>query len=188
MFCQFLIKCTNVHLQLESYVLLVVGYYFVIPDNIILRLLQNELDRLEMPAAIRRRIQSAMPILAPSLPLSIPCHLPILSPAAVTSLGPSTPNSGLYQRGIPARISNNFSSRNKNSALQEMEMDIDPWTLLEDGTSCASVLIGSSNTYTGNASGDHSNLKACSWLKGSVRVQRTDLTYIGALDEDIQLS
>lgn len=61
-------------------------------------------------------------------------------------------------------------------------MEIDPWTLLEDGTSSASALSSSSNV--GSISGDHSNLKACSWLKGTVRVQRTDLTYIGVLDED----
>ncbi|WOL07168.1 hypothetical protein Cni_G15906 [Canna indica] len=143
--------------------------------------LQNDLDRMELPATIRRRIQAAMPLLAPSLPLSTPCHLPSLSSAALTSLQPSTPNPNPYQRIIPARTSNNLSGRSKNSS-QDIDMEIDPWTLLEDGTSSASALSSCSNM--GSSSGDHSNLKACVWLKGTVRVQRTDLTYIGALDED----
>lgn len=62
----------------------------------------------------------------------------------------------------------------------EIDMEIDPWTLLEDGAgsgqpSVNSALVGSS---------DHSNLKASSWLKGAVRVRRTDLMYIGAIDEE----
>ncbi|KAF0928627.1 hypothetical protein E2562_006064 [Oryza meyeriana var. granulata] len=61
-------------------------------------------------------------------------------------------------------------------------MEIDPWTLLEDGTSCPNTNSGS-NSANG-VTGDHTNLKACSWLKDSVRVRRTDLTYIGSLDED----
>jgi hypothetical protein len=58
-------------------------------------------------------------------------------------------------------------------------MEVDPWTLLEDGTSCPSTSSGSSGT-----TGDHVTLKACSWLKGAVRVRRTELTYIGSLDDD----
>ena len=61
-------------------------------------------------------------------------------------------------------------------------MEIDPWTLLEEGSVSASALNSSSNM--GAVSGDLSNLKACSWLKGAVRVRRTDLTYVGALDDD----
>lgn len=65
---------------------------------------------------------------------------------------------------------------------QDPEMEVDPWTLLEDGTSCPSTSSGS-NSASGIAP-DHSNLKACSWLKGAVRVRRTELTYIGSLDDD----
>jgi hypothetical protein len=67
-------------------------------------------------------------------------------------------------------------------------MDIDPWTLLEDGTAGSSTSTsGSGGGSSSNMSvpgGDHSNLKASSWLKGAVRVRRTDLTYIGSLDDD----
>lgn len=137
---------------------------------------------MELPATIRRRIQAAMPLLVPSRPISAPCHLPTLSSAALTSLQPSTPSPGPHQRIIPSRVSNSSSGRSKSLASQDLDMEIDLWTLLEDGTSSAPSMSSGSNM--GGTSGDHSNLKACSWLKGTVRVQRTDLTYIGALDED----
>lgn len=137
---------------------------------------------MELPATIRRRIQAAMPLLVPSRPISAPCHLPTLSSAALTSLQPSTPSPGPHQRIIPSRASNSSSGRSKSLASQDLDMEIDLWTLLEDGTSSAPSMSSGSNM--GGTSGDHSNLKACSWLKGTVRVQRTDLTYIGALDED----
>ncbi|KAJ1408629.1 Mediator complex, subunit Med12 [Sesbania bispinosa] len=57
---------------------------------------------------------------------------------------------------------------------QDNDLEVDPWTLLEDGAgSCPSV-----------GSGDRVNIRAASWLKGAVRVRRTDLTYVGAVDED----
>jgi hypothetical protein len=65
---------------------------------------------------------------------------------------------------------------------QDPEMEVDPWTLLEDGTSCPSALSGSNGTS--GIAADHTNLKACSWLKGAIRVRRTELTYIGSLDDD----
>ncbi|CAL9165065.1 mediator of RNA polymerase II transcription subunit 12-like [Musa acuminata AAA Group] len=151
-------------------------------DREVAESLQNVLDRMELPATIRRRIQAAMPLLVPSRPISAPCHLPTLSSAALTSLQPSTPSPGPHQRIIPSRASNSSSGRSKSLASQDLDMEIDLWTLLEDGTSSAPSMSSGSNM--GGTSGDHSNLKACSWLKGTVRVQRTDLTYIGALDED----
>jgi hypothetical protein len=61
-------------------------------------------------------------------------------------------------------------------------MEVDPWTLLEDGTSCPSASSGSNGAS--GITADHANLKACSWLKGAVRLRRTELTYIGSLDDD----
>lgn len=143
--------------------------------------LQNDLDRMELPASIRWRIQTAMPFLSPSLSFMAPCHLPVLPSVAHTLLQPSNLNPGTHQRSIPA-LTYNFPGKSKSSALQDMDMEIDPWTLLEDGTNSASASNNSSNM--GSTNGDHSNLKACCWLKGTVRVRRTDLTYIGPLDED----
>ncbi|KAJ9681435.1 hypothetical protein PVL29_020350 [Vitis rotundifolia] len=63
---------------------------------------------------------------------------------------------------------------------QDHDIEIDPWTLLEDG---AGAGPSSGNTAV-IGSGDHANLRASSWLRGTVRVRRTDLTYIGAVDDD----
>lgn len=63
---------------------------------------------------------------------------------------------------------------------QDNDMEVDPWILLEDG---AGSVPSSSNTAV-IGSGDHANLRAASWLKGAIRVRRSDLTYIGAVDDD----
>nr|XP_029117323.1 mediator of RNA polymerase II transcription subunit 12 isoform X2 [Elaeis guineensis] len=144
--------------------------------------LQAELDRMELPATIRRRIQAAMPILPTSHPFFIPCHPP--SSVELAPLQPITSTLSAHQRFLPTtRTSTNLSGRSKAVPSQYLDMDFDPWTLLEDGTSTASSSGGNSNMI-GVGGGDHSNLKACSWLKGAVRVRRTDLTYVGALDDD----
>lgn len=144
--------------------------------------LQADLDRMELPATIWRRIQSAMPVLPSSLPFSISCHPPTLSSQAFASLHPTTLSTPSFSQGrasVPStRSPSNVSGKNKALPSQDTELEIDPWTLLEDGTSSAS-----SSSGVGGVS-DHSNLKACSWLKGAVRVRRTDLTYIGATDDD----
>ncbi|KAK6142801.1 hypothetical protein DH2020_023149 [Rehmannia glutinosa] len=125
--------------------------------------LQNDLDRMELPEIIRWRIQTAMPVLFPSVRCSIPCQPPSVSPNALARLQPS--------------------NQNKAQALQQdLDTDtIDQWTLLEDGTGSGQL---STNSAGISVSSDHSNLKASNWLKGAVRVRRTDLTYIGAIDED----
>ncbi|XP_008811115.1 mediator of RNA polymerase II transcription subunit 12-like [Phoenix dactylifera] len=145
--------------------------------------LQADLDRMELPATIRRRIQAAMPILPASLPFLIPCHSPTSSSLELASLQPITSTPGTHQRFLPTtRTSTNLSGRSKTVPSQYLDMEIDPWTLLEDGTGSASASGG--NSHMIGVGGDHSNLKACSWLKGAVRVRRTDLTYVGSLDDD----
>ncbi|XP_052162353.1 mediator of RNA polymerase II transcription subunit 12 [Oryza glaberrima] len=146
--------------------------------------LQSALDHLEMPGIIRRRIQAAMPVLPPSRHPCISCQPPQLSLAALSPLQSGTSTSGPQQKGNSTSwVPTNVSIRNKAAfATQDPEMEVDPWTLLEDGTSCPSMSSGS-NSSSGMA-GDHGNLKACSWLKGAVRVRRTELTYIGSLDDD----
>lgn len=59
-------------------------------------------------------------------------------------------------------------------------MEIDPWTLLEDGAGSGP----SSSNSAVMGGGDSANLKASSWLRGAVRVRKTDLTYIGSVDDD----
>lgn len=137
-----------------------------------------------MPGIIRRRIQAAMPVLPPSRHPCISCQPPQLSLAALSPLQSGTSTSGPQQKGNSTSwVPTNVSIRNKAAfATQDPEMEVDPWTLLEDGTSCPSMSSGS-NSSSGMA-GDHGNLKACSWLKGAVRVRRTELTYIGSLDDD----
>lgn len=138
---------------------------------------------MELPATIRRRIQVAMPILPTSRLSSITCGPPLLSSAALSPFQCSTSAAGPHQQFPLNWIPTNLSRRCK-AALpsQDPNMEIDPWTLLEDGTSCPNTNSGS-NSANG-VTGDHANLKACSFLKDSVRVRRTDLTYIGSLDED----
>ncbi|KAG8095751.1 hypothetical protein GUJ93_ZPchr0013g34204 [Zizania palustris] len=145
--------------------------------------LQSALDHLELPGTIRRRIQAAMPVLPPSHHPSIPCQPAQLSLAALSPLQNST-SIGPQQKGTAVSwVPTNISSRSKATfPSKDPEMEVDPWTLLEDGTSCPSVSSGS-NVSSG-ITGDHAKLKACSWLKGAVRVRRTELTYIGSLDDD----
>ncbi|PSS24304.1 Mediator of RNA polymerase II transcription subunit like [Actinidia chinensis var. chinensis] len=153
--------------------------------------LQNDLDRMHLPDSIRWRIQAAMPSLFPSFRWHISCQPPSVSPAALASLQPiisvsgSHPgNSNLAQR-IPGssstRTATSLVGKTKPSPLQQdIDMEIDPWTLLEDGAGS-----GPSSTSTSGIGGsDNANLRASSLLKGAVRVRRTDLTYIGVVDDD----
>ncbi|XP_059651404.1 mediator of RNA polymerase II transcription subunit 12 [Cornus florida] len=159
-------------------------------DREVAESLQNELDHMQLPDAIRWRIQSAMPILFPSVRWSISCQPPSVSPAALASLQSSISISGLNpgnsnpsQRNPASLVRNANSVAGKTKTLpkhQDLDMEIDPWTLLEDG---AGSVPSSSNTAV-ISGGDHANLRASSWLKGCVRVRRTDLVYIGAVDDD----
>ncbi|KAL5727448.1 hypothetical protein ACHQM5_000643 [Ranunculus cassubicifolius] len=162
---------------------------FSVFDREVAESLQTELDRMQLPEAVRWRLQAAMPVLPRFPSCSISCQPPTVSTTALASLlGTST------QHGNNNSL--NQSQRNSNPAIlgrvvgkskppllsssQDQEMEIDPWTLLEDGTGSGP---STSNSNVGVA-GDHTNFKACHWLKGAVRVRRTDLTYIGAVDED----
>ncbi|XP_058084336.1 mediator of RNA polymerase II transcription subunit 12 isoform X2 [Magnolia sinica] len=159
-------------------------------DREVAESLQADLDRMQLPAIIRRRLQSAMPVLPASALPTISCQPPTVSTTAVSSLqsnisGPGFQqgNTNLPQRSpIPSgRATTNVSMKSKPLPLQvqDPDMEIDPWMLLEDGTGSAPP-SGNSNMGVG----DHTNLTACSWLKGTVRVRRTDLTYIGPVDDD----
>lgn len=151
--------------------------------------MQNELDSMQLPEMIRWRIQAAMPILFPSFRNVISCHTPSVPVCALSVLQSSiyipescngTLNAPLRQVAS-ARSANNIPGKAKSMpSLQEQEMEIDPWTLLEDGagsspSSSGTIVVGGS---------DRTNLRASSWLKGAVRVRRTDLTYTGAVDDD----
>ncbi|CAA2974940.1 mediator of RNA polymerase II transcription subunit 12 [Olea europaea subsp. europaea] len=161
---------------------------YAVFDHEVAESFQNELNSMELPKTIRWRIQTAMPILFPSPRLMISCQSPSVSPPDLASLQPVNPinalnpiNSNLPPRSPPLPVRTGSNVKTKALPLQhEIDMEIDPWTLLEDGAgsgqpSVNSALVGSS---------DHSNLKASSWLKGAVRVRRTDLMYIGAIDEE----
>nr|GEZ36600.1 mediator of RNA polymerase II transcription subunit 12 isoform X1 [Tanacetum cinerariifolium] len=80
-----------------------------------------------------------------------------------------------------ANISNRPSKATKPLSLQpDSNIKIDAWTVLEDGAG----LCPSSINTAAIAGCDHTNMKALSWLKGTVRVRRMDLTYIAAIDDD----
>lgn len=154
-------------------------------------LVQNELDRMQLPETVRWRIQSAMPILFPSVRWSISCQPPSVAPAALSSLLPSNPISVLHSSNgsnqtqrTPVsllRTATSVSGKAKHvSSQQENDLEVDPWILLEDGA--GSSQSSSNSTLVGGS--DNANLKASNWLKGTVRVRRTDLTYIGAVDDD----
>ncbi|KAL2552952.1 RNA polymerase II transcription mediator [Forsythia ovata] len=157
-------------------------------DREVAESLQNDLDRMILPEMIRWRIQTAMPIIFPSIRCSISCQPPYVSPAALSFLQPSNlitisnPSSSILpQRNQTSLVRSPTNVKTKPLPVeQDPDLEIDPWTLLEDGDgsgqpSSNSAVIGST---------DHANLKASNWLKGAIRVRRTDLTYIGAVDED----
>ncbi|KAJ4952514.1 hypothetical protein NE237_029346 [Protea cynaroides] len=165
---------------------------FPVFDREVAESLQKDLDHMQLPETVRWRLQTAMPtLLPPSLPCSISCQLPAVSAASLAVLQSSSISVPSFQQGnlnsprTPvslARAATNLPGKPKVLPSQDQDMEVDPWTLLEDGTGSAP---SSSNSNVGvGVGGDHSNLKACSWLKGTVRVRRTDLTYIGAVDDD----
>ncbi|KAL8500001.1 hypothetical protein ACS0TY_019843 [Phlomoides rotata] len=158
---------------------------YAVFDREVAESLQNDLDRMELPDTIRGRIQTAFPILIPSGRTSISCQPPSVSPAALACLQPSNPvtslnptNSNVPQRNsaLPGRAPTSMKTKSQVSQ-QDLDMEIDPWTLLEDGA-------GSGQPSPSSAGTDHVNFKASYLLKGAVRMRRTDLTYIGAVDED----
>ncbi|KAM5555323.1 mediator of RNA polymerase II transcription subunit 12 [Rosa sericea] len=165
------------------------GKGFVAFDRELAENLQNDLDRMQLPDTVRWRIQTAMPVIIPSIRCVVSCQPPPVPNMALAVLQSSTSNSGIYsgnsnpqqKNQVPlARTVTSVTGKSKPLPSQDYDMEIDPWTLLEDGagsgpSSGNSALIGSA---------DHGNLRASSWLKGAVRVRRKDLTYIGAVDDD----
>ncbi|KAJ7947292.1 Mediator of RNA polymerase II transcription subunit 12 [Quillaja saponaria] len=155
-------------------------------DHELVENLQNDLDRMLLSDTIRRRIQTAMPVLLPSVRCSISCQPPFVPVPALVCLQPSVsvPGFNFASSNPPQRnlVPLATSAANISGKLKQQDnnMEIDPWTFLEDGAGS-----GPSPSTTGViGGGDHANLRASCWLKGAVRVRRTDLTYIGAVDDD----
>lgn len=157
-------------------------------DREVAESLQNELDGMQLPDTVRWRIQTAMPFVFPSVKLSISCQPPNVPLSALGFLQPSISIPGPH----PVSLRNNQVSSSRNvsngpskatkslSSQPDSDIEIDPWTVLEDGAGS-----GPSSINTAAIAGsDHANMKASSWLKGAVRVRRMDLTYIGAIDDD----
>ncbi|CAI8613159.1 unnamed protein product [Vicia faba] len=150
-------------------------------DRELLESLQNHLDSMQLPDSIRWRIQAAMPVLPPSPWRSFSCQPPSVPNSSIVSLQPSIKNSGFNPSSLttpqrsPVPLSRTAASG--KSKQQDNDFEFDPWTLLEDGA-------GSCPSASNVGGGDCVNIRATSWLKGAVRVRRTDLTYVGALDED----
>lgn len=151
-------------------------------------MIQNELDGMQLPDTVRWRIQTAMPFVFPSVKLSISCQPPNVPPSALGFLQPSISIPGPH----PVSLRNNQVSSSRNisngpskatkplSSQPDSDIEIDPWTVLEDGAGSGPSSINAAAI----AGSDHANMKASSWLKGAVRVRRMDLTYIGAIDDD----
>ncbi|KAD6453224.1 hypothetical protein R6Q59_014982 [Mikania micrantha] len=157
-------------------------------DHEIAESLQNELDGMQLPDAVRWRIQTAMPFVFHTTRFSISCQPPSVPISALGILQPSTSVPGPHPGNLRSSqvssshtISNGPGKATKLASLQsDSDMEIDPWTLLEDGAGSGPSSINSA-AIAGN---DHANLKASSWLKGAVRIRRMDLSYIGSIDDD----
>ncbi|KAK7292678.1 hypothetical protein RJT34_15529 [Clitoria ternatea] len=156
-------------------------------SGIDLESLQNDLDRMHLPDTIRWRIQAALPILVPSTRCTVSCQPPSVPNSALVCLQNSTTNPGSTNSTsstIPprnlvlSRVVANASGKSKQQ--DNTDLEIDPWTLLEDGAGSHPSAGNTANV----GGGDHVNIRATSWLKGAVRVRRTDLTYVGAVDDD----
>ncbi|XP_022924532.1 mediator of RNA polymerase II transcription subunit 12-like [Cucurbita moschata] len=153
--------------------------------------LQNELHVMQLPDMIRWRIQAAMPVPLPPGRCFLSYQPPTISLSALSSFqsSPSTHGIGSGNSSSMPQGSKMSSPRvvpsapGKSKSLppqQDYDTEIDPWLLLEDGA-------GSSQSSSNAAvigGGEHANFRASYWLKGAVRVRRTDLTYIGAMDDD----
>nr|GEY28608.1 mediator of RNA polymerase II transcription subunit 12 isoform X1 [Tanacetum cinerariifolium] len=134
--------------------------------------LQNELDWMQLPYTdtVRWRIQTAMPFIFPSVELSICCQPSNVSVFALGFLQPSI----LIPRPHPVSLINNQVSLSRNisngpskdtkplSSQPNSDIEIDPWTILEDG---AGSCMSSINTAA-IAGCDHANMRTLSWLKG----------------------
>ncbi|KAL6494023.1 hypothetical protein OROGR_031932 [Orobanche gracilis] len=154
-------------------------------DREVAESLQNDLDIMELPDTIRWRIQTAMPLLPRSVRCSISCQPPSVSPTDIACLHPINPITSLNSSHSnpppknPVRAS--ASIKTKPQILeQEFCSEIDQWAVLEDGAGSVPPFPGSTNV----SGSDHVNMKASNLLKGAVRIRRTDLTYITAVDED----
>lgn len=152
--------------------------------------LQNELHCMQLPDMIRWRIQAAMPIPLPPGRCFLSYQPPTIPLSALSSFQSSisTPGHGSGNSSMPQgskitspRVAPSASGKSKPlPPQQDHDTEIDPWLLLEDGA-------GSSQSSSNAAvigSGEHANFRASYWLRGAVRVRRTDLTYIGAMDDD----
>ncbi|XP_042053892.1 mediator of RNA polymerase II transcription subunit 12-like [Salvia splendens] len=152
-------------------------------DREVAESLQNDLDRMELPKTIRWRIQSALPILTPPARSSLLCQPPSVPHTALACLQPSNLVTVLNpcNSNLPQRNTGRTNMKTKSQMSQaDLDTEIDPWTLLEDGTGVGQP----SPSSAGIGNSEHANFKASFLLKGAVRVRRTDLTYIGAVDED----
>ncbi|KAL0428862.1 UNVERIFIED_CONTAM: Mediator of RNA polymerase II transcription subunit [Sesamum radiatum] len=114
---------------------------YAVFDRELAESLQNDLDRMQLPETIRWRIQTAMPILIPSVRCSVSCQPPSVSPTALACLHPSNPvallnpsNSNRLRKPGLAWTCAATSVKNKSHvSQQELDSEIDQWTLLEDG-------------------------------------------------------
>ncbi|XP_045793833.1 mediator of RNA polymerase II transcription subunit 12-like [Trifolium pratense] len=150
-------------------------------DRELLETLQNHLDSMQLPDSIRWRIQAAMPVLPRSTLYSFSCQPSSVPNSSIVSLQPRIKNSGFNSSSLatPQRSAvplSRTAAASGKSKQQDTDFEVDPWTLLEDGAG--------SYPSANKGSGDLVNIHAASWLKGAVRVRRTDLTYIGAVDDD----
>lgn len=137
---------------------------------------------MQLPCGIRARLQAAFPLLPPTPVTTISAAPPQVPAAVLSQLQVRASNSTSTSTGYPGSaqkslypLENNVG-KSKAVGLPDSELEVDPWTLLEDGVGASAGPIGG---------GEVGNLKACAWLKGAVRVRRTDLTYIGAVDEEL---
>ncbi|KAH6554895.1 hypothetical protein KP509_1Z299100 [Ceratopteris richardii] len=157
-------------------------------DKDVLNSMQVDLDHMQLPIMIRTRLQAAMPALAPSPSPAISAGPPHLHPSCLSLLHTciSGTNNSMNVGSLNAthkalgRLESNFG-KTKLVGNPDPDTELDPWTLLEDTNTTSSSRCARSGVLVGSESGSN---KACAWLRGAVRVQRTDLTYVGSTDDD----
>lgn len=157
-------------------------------DREIVHRMQVDLDHMQLPLVLRVRLQAAMPILSPSPTPAISAGPPLVHPAAlpvlqmcVSSMNSSAVLGSMNASFKPLSRLENTLGKVKPTIIQEPDTEIDPWMLLEDANSSG----GSGGAGTGIlVNSENGSNKACAWLKGAIRVRRTDLTYVGSVDDD----
>jgi hypothetical protein len=138
--------------------------------------LQADVEHMQVSAGVRARLFAAMPLLLPQHGAMISAASPQVPSGALALLQGSISNTlSSSQKGNLPLETSLAKAKGVSTVVVDPELEVDAWTALEDGVGAVSGPIGG---------GEVGNLKANALLKGAVRVRRSPLTYVGAVDDD----